>query len=228
MNTAMATWTPDLGQWTDSGCRHQRSYAEQDKSGPIIISLELLADSETISSSSHKVNVLDGTSAGRTNERNTLIGQSSGEALLEIRLRTGLTWELLGELFRVSRRTIHHWVCGKAPSVQHELDIRRTLDAIRQLDEGSQLATRDRLLTSVNGLSLFGLLVESRYNEVMRIAVGAGSVAVKQTNAFSEEEWTKRRPPTPDMLLGAMQDRPVMRTKSARIAKPARRKRRND
>ena len=163
-------------------------------------------------------------SAGPTTETVALARQSTGEALLEIRLLSGLTWELLGELFKVSRRTIHYWANGRAPSAQHEYDIRRTLDVIRHLDEGSQRATRDRLRAIENGASIFELLAESRYDDVMRQAVGSDSVAtLGRPIDISEKEWDRRRPATPDFLLGAIQDRPSIRVMSARVVRPARR-----
>jgi len=191
---------------------------------PIVIRLNLLADSETAAASPRKGNPATGTSAGPITKTSTPVSQSTGEALLEIRLRSGLTWEMLGELFNVSRCTIHRWANGKTPSAQHEYDIRRTLDVIRHLDEGSQCATRARLLTIEKGHSPFELLAESRYDDVMCQAAGSGSEAAPgRIIDLSEEEWAKRRPATPDFLLDAIQGRPEIEATPARTVRPARR-----
>lgn len=221
----LAVWKPNLGSWTDvDHCRHEMVHVEQGKSEPIVIRLNLLTDSETAAASPHMGKPMIGTSVGPTAKTNAPVKQSTEQALLEIRRRSGLTWELLSTLFNVSRRTIHHWANGKSPSVQHEYQIRRTRDAIRHLDEGAQRTTRDRLLVIENGLSLFELLAESRYDEVMSQVAGAGSVAtIGSAVEISEEERERRRPQTPDLLLGALQDRPNIEAKPARILRPARR-----
>jgi len=149
----------------------------------MVIRLNLLADSETAATSPRKGNPAIGTSVGPITKTSTPVSQSTGEALLEIRLRSGLTWEMLGELFNVSRRTVHHWASGKAPSASHEHRIRRTLDVIRHLDEGTQRTTRARLLTIEKDRSLFELLAESRYGDAMRQAAVSGSEAATGTIA---------------------------------------------
>ena len=98
--------------------------------------------------------------------------ESTGEAVLEIRRRSGLTWEQLGKLFDVSRRSVHHWASGKAVTPEHERMIRRMLASIRRLDQGSQAATRARLLAVDErfGFTVLDLLKEGRFGE----AGGAG------------------------------------------------------
>jgi len=153
------------------------------------------------------------------------IGQTAAEALLELRRRSGLTWESMSSLFGVSRRTVHHWANGKAPSAQHEVQIRRTLDAVRHLDEGNRRATRDRLLTAADGLSPFDLLANRRYADVLRQSAGSAPAETgRRRAARSGEEWAKRRAPPPTLLLDAMQDRPALQVGKARIAHPAGRK----
>ncbi len=149
--------------------------------------------------------------------------QTAAEALLELRRRSGLTWDLLSRLFSASRRTVHHWANGKAPSAQHELEIRRALDAVRHLDEGNQRATRDRLMTVVNGLSPLDLLAGGHYTEGLRQSAAPAETGHRRA-ALSEEEWAKRRPPPPALLLDAIQDRPALPVGKARITRPAGRK----
>ena len=164
-----------------------------------------------------------GTSSGPANETGVAVRQSTAEAILEIRRRSGLTWESLSDLFNVSRRTVHHWANGRAPSTRHEVDIRRTLDAVRHLDEGSQRATRDRLLDTFHGTSPFDMLASRRFAEVLLQSPGAGSIASGgRRAALSEDEWARRRPTPPVPLLESIQDRPDVSAAAARIVRPVR------
>ena len=143
---------------------------------------------------------------------------TTAEAIFEIRFRSGLTWELLGDLFNVSRRSIHHWANGMIPSAQHERDIWQVLKAIRHLDEGSSSATRTRLLTTNEGTSIFDLLSSRRYKEVFSQGAGAGSAVRKRDSRTRTYESEIRKPPPPVLLLGANQERPKIVSKKARIA----------
>ena len=59
---------------------------------------------------------VDRTTANPAGSFDFLLGpaESTAEAIMEIRRRSGLTWQELGDLFDVSRRSIHHWANGKA------------------------------------------------------------------------------------------------------------------
>lgn len=168
---------------------------------------------------------MERTSSSPATRTHAPVGQTTSEAILELRRRSGLTWELLSEIFNVSRRTVHHWANGKPPSAQHEWEVRRTLDAVRHLDEGDRRATRDRLLTAANGLSLFDLLTERRYADVLDQTAGTASTnANRRHAALSEDEQAKRRPTPPVLLLDAITDRPNLPVGKARIVHPVRKK----
>ena len=93
--------------------------------------------------------------------------ESTAEAIMEIRRRSGLTWQELGELFDVSRRSIHHWANGKPVSAGNDRTIRRMLAAIRHLDWGSQRDTRALLLSvdQATGVSPLDLLQAGRFDD---------------------------------------------------------------
>ena len=141
---------------------------------------------------------------------------TTAEAIFEIRFRSGLTWELLGDLFNVSRRSIHHWANGMIPSAQHERDIWQVLKAIRHLDEGSSSATRTRLFATNEGTSIFDLLSSRRYKEVFCQGAGAGSAVRKRDFRVRTYESEIRKPPPPALLLGAIQERPDIPAKNVR------------
>ncbi len=147
---------------------------------------------------------------------------TTASAVLEIRRRSGLTWEELSELFEVSRRSVHHWANGKTVSAKHDREIRDTLAAIRHIDEGSQATTRDRLLTvDASGESVFDLLKAHRFDKVMTQVRGL-AVPEHRRIPLSPKERDMRRPQPPMLLLEAEQERPDFPVSKARIARAVR------
>lgn len=144
--------------------------------------------------------------------------QSSASAILEIRRRSGLTWDELAYLFDVSRRSVHHWASGKPVSASHHRQIRRMLAAIRHIDQGEAARTRDFLLApDASGESRLDLLSRNRFEEATaRVLTGRAPVPPILT-PLSESARRARRPAPPASLLDASQDRPVAPAK-ARVA----------
>ena len=226
MTAAAAAWRPEPA--TSTGVRRYDFEAiptvERGSEFGTIIELNTFMGPITTAGPDRTV-AAHGTTSGPANETGAPVRQSTAEAVLEIRRRSGLTWESLSELFNVSRRSVHHWANGRTPSTRHEMDIRRTLDAVRHIDEGNQRATRDRLLATFHGTSLFEMLADRRYADVLQQEMGAASiVSGRQLAALSEDEWARRRPTRPDRLLESIQDRPEIPATAARIVRPARRK----
>ncbi len=168
----------------------------------------------------------DGTSANSINESCDLAKLNSVEAIFEIRRLSGLTWELLSELFNVSRRTVIQWANGRLPTEHFESEIRRVLETMRHLNEGDQLATLERLLTVVDGSTLFDNLVEHRYAEVLQLPAGTAAVANSRQHsvAFLGSESEQRQLAPPALLLGAIQERPELPVGKTRIFRPERKK----
>ena len=136
--------------------------------------------------------------------------RSSASAIMEIRRRSGLTWDELAELFEVSRRSVHHWASGKTVSASHHRQIRRMLSAIRNIDHGEAARTRDFLLAAdASGNSPLDLLSLSRFEEATaRVQTGRAPVPPTLT-PLSEKALRARRPASPASLLDASQDRSV-------------------
>ena len=152
-------------------------------------------------------------------------GLNANEVILEIRRRSGLTWEQIGEIFNVSRRIEQQWANGKAPSAQHERQIWQTLAVILHVDEGSQTAVRHRLLTiDDTGLSIYDLLVSHRFTEALQQAQAVGSTATAEypRTALSKHEDRMRRPTAPAFLLDADHTRPDLPSSEARLARSVR------
>ncbi|MDE2911491.1 MAG: hypothetical protein OXL68_01005 [Paracoccaceae bacterium] len=148
--------------------------------------------------------------------------ESTAEAIMEIRRRSGLTWQELGNLFDVSRRSVHHWANGKPVNARHDRTIRRMLAAIRHLDQGSQLDTRAMLLAvnQATGISTFDLLQAGCFDEATG-RVADVRLPESQRVPLSRAASDARRPPAPVLLLGAEQDRPDI-SANARIVRAKR------
>ena len=162
------------------------------------------------------------TATGPIGRIGELSAESAAEAILEIRRRSGLTWEELGDLFEVSRRSVHHWANGKPMSARHDRMIRKMLSAVRHLDRGDRERNRAVLLNIDKGMgvSKFDLLREGRFAEAMG---GADSVPELELQRIplSSTAWDVRQPQAPALLLEAEQDRPEIPAK-ARAVRPKR------
>ena len=128
--------------------------------------------------------------------------ESTAEAIMEIRRRSGLTWEELGDLFDVSRRSIHHWANGKPVSARHDQMIRRMLAALRRLDQGDGAGTRALLLTvdPATGISTLELLKDGRFDEAMGRVAGERAPEPNRV-PLSRAAQDARRPQAPALLL---------------------------
>ena len=226
MNKSLVRWTKDPATSTGKNSNVLDAMLRKREPGswfePIGLP-QVLSDSVT-TVSPLRTEPMDRTSSGPQVNLQAPRGQSSGEAILEIRRRSGLTWEQLSELFNVSRRSIHYWANGKPLSSQHEKNVRNTLLAIRHVDNGNQRDTRNRLLSIDDGESIFDLLANQKYEDVYRLVVGTASdMASRNRISLSKDEWNRRRPPRPELLLDALQDRPKISPNKARAVRPMRR-----
>lgn len=212
--------TSDLGnlrhaQTSPGGTAHRSSLAT------VITAIVLVAPSlEPATASTYEVpSFFERTASGPDGQIVPVPSESTGEAVLEIRRRSGLTWEQLGYLFDVSRRSVHHWASGKPVTPDHERIIRRMLASIRRLDQGSQVATRARLLAVDEdvGVSTLDLLKEGRFGEAGGRTGGKWSPGHRLA-PLSREAQDARRPPAPALLLEADQDRPDIPAKARTVA----------
>lgn len=160
------------------------------------------------------------TTAGPAGEIEHVSTETTATAIMEIRRRSGLTWEELGDLFDVSRRSVHHWANGKPVSARHDQTIQRMLAAIRYLDQGGQVGTRSLLLAvdQAMGTSAFDLLKSGSFKEAMGRVKGVRARRFQRT-ALSDAAQNARRPQELTLLLEAKQNRPDIPAK-ARIAHP--------
>lgn len=140
-------------------------------------------------------------------------------AIADLRLLSGLTWEQLGELFGVSRRSVHFWASGKPANAANEQRLLRVLDIVRLADRGDVASTRAALLRVTKGTSPFELLIGQRFEEALALlGRGPGRRGV-QLGKLSKEAQVARTPPSPGELVEARQDpipREAQRVRAAR------------
>ena len=158
------------------------------------------------------------TAAGPIGQIEHVPAESTAEAIMEIRRRSGLTWEELGDLFDVSRRSVHHWANGKPVTASHDQTIRRMLAAVRRLDQGDQVGTRALLLAvdQAMGVSALDLLKDGCFDEAMGRVAGAPLPGAHRI-LLSPAARDARRPKAPALLLGAEQDRPDVPAKARAV-----------
>ena len=148
--------------------------------------------------------------------------ESIAQAVMETRRLSGFTWEELGDLFGVSRRSVHLWVNGGSVSSGNDRLVRRMLAVFRNIDRGTQAETRSMLLAidSNNQMSIFDLLKARRFVEVI---VRAEMVKISKSIRLPSSQSAKsNRPPPPALLLGAEQERLGTAVGKARKARPRR------
>lgn len=148
------------------------------------------------------------------------------KAVSELRRLSGLTWDQLGQLFEVSRRSVHFWASGKPLNAENEERLMRVLDVVRAGDRGSAQDTRAALLDSTDGTSPFDLLVAQRFEDARSLlGSGAGRVRVART-ALSPEARADRAPRPPEELVDARSERVHEDLGRGRAVQTARNKRR--
>jgi len=152
--------------------------------------------------------------------------EATRAAVAELRRLSGLTWEQLGQLFEVSRRSVHFWASGKPLNSTNEARLMRVLDVVRDADCDSARATRAALLTASDGTTPFDMLVAQRFKEA-RAALGQGSGRVAPAlTELSAAAKAEREPLPPEELFDAKSERVHHEPGRARAAQTVRNKRR--
>lgn len=89
-------------------------------------------------------------------------------ALKELRGLSGLTWDQVASLFKVSLRAVHHWVSGKPMTAKNSEHLQRVLSCLRRVDRGSQQANNTAIKMPVaDGRLAIDLLAAHKYEEFL-------------------------------------------------------------
>lgn len=126
-------------------------------------------------------------------------------AVLEVRRRSGLTWEQLATLFGVDRRSVHLWAAGRPLSAANAERLNRTLALVRRIDRGTPSATRAWLLSpGPDGNIPLDLLRDGRFAQIV---MPGPAVVVPRPAPISEPARRARIPAPPEKLVGARHER---------------------
>lgn len=131
---------------------------------------------------------------------------SSGAAIAELRRLTGLTWDQLARLFKVSRRAVHFWASGKPMTAANEEHLHRLLAVIRRIDRGSASANRSAIFAERNGEMAVDLLARGHYDEVLLI-LGEQLTSRRSPTKPPTALLAERAPLPPELLVAALNDR---------------------
>ncbi len=82
------------------------------------------------------------------------INATTKECVLEIKRLSGLTWDELGKVFGVSRRSVHNWAMGERLTAENSSKVRQVLANIRRLFQVSSSQTVS-LLRGMHGSQMF-------------------------------------------------------------------------
>ena len=208
---------------TSAGGPMQRSGYRSPIAVTIAAVLTTTAPRESATASTYELpRIVERTSTGPVGQIWHVPAESTAQAILEIRRRSGLTWEEIGDLFDVSRRSVHHWASGKPVSAGNDQMIRRILAAVRRLDPSSQTGARAQLLAvdDATGVSTFDLLKNGRFDEVM-MRLKVVQAPGRRRIPLSRKAQDARRPPAPAFLLEAERERPEPPSK-ARVVRAVR------
>lgn len=151
-------------------------------------------------------------------------GETTGHAISEIRRISGLTWEQMGQLFGVSRRSVHFWASGKPLNATNETRLMRALDVIRQVDRGDARSTRAALFQTIDSITPFDLLVSERFEEAQKLlgkGLGRGMIARTELSIASK---SARQPLPLGELAEALHDRVHRDVGKGRAARTVRNK----
>lgn len=148
--------------------------------------------------------------------------EATRSAVNELRLISGLTWDELGQLLGVSRRSLHFWASGKPLSAQNEERVTRLLAVVRFIDRGNARNNRKALLGAESGETAFNLLAAQRFEEVCAL-LGPGARRPAPARApLSPEAKAARLPLSPETLVDAENDPAHRGSGRVRIARTVR------
>lgn len=152
--------------------------------------------------------------------------ETTRQAICELRRISGLTWEQLGELFDVSRRSVHFWASGKPMNAGNEQRLMQILDVVRTADRGDARSIRAALFEVKDGTTAFALLSAERFEDARAILGGGAGRQRPALAELSAAAKAARMPLPPEDLVDAQHDRVHRDHGRARAARTVRNKRR--
>lgn len=145
--------------------------------------------------------------AAEPNQISAIGPDVTGRAVSELRRVSGLTWEQLAQVFGVSRRSVHFWASGRPMNSANEQHLLKVLDIVREADRGDARSNRAALFTVSAGTSPFDLLKSQAFEEAGARLGRQGQGRRVELGELDADARAERRPPPPDRLIEAMNDR---------------------
>lgn len=139
----------------------------------------------------------------RSDEPSAESSETTRESVCELRRTSGLTWDQVGLLFGVSRRSVHFWASGKPLNAANEEHLLRVLNVVRSGQRGNARATRAALFEVHDGKTAFEMLVGQRYQDAAQLLGDRQVVRTSRPQALGIEEKLARMPLRPENLVDA-------------------------
>lgn len=132
---------------------------------------------------------------------------STSRVISEIRRISGLTWDELGKLFQVSRRSVHFWASGQPMGSANVKFLLEVLVFFRKVDRGSARNNRVAVFQTLHDRIPFDLISEKKFTEAEQL-IGRGIGREKlPSSRMDPAEKVLRSPLPPERLVDAMSDR---------------------
>lgn len=150
--------------------------------------------------------------------------RASVEAITEIRRTSGLTWDQIGELFEVDRRTVQFWASGRPLRRANQERLLRAYEILRRADCGDPSITRAFLLDISRGSMLKDLISTQDWRQAeARVRDLDPRARPLEPPALSP---TERKPRRPLDLATALEssDKPIVTTSKPVLRTPSRRR----
>ena len=142
------------------------------------------------------------TNAGLSNSLFKVKPPSTKSALQDIKSNTGLTWQQVTRIFKVSARSLHLWMDGNAMDSVHQERLYRVLALVRQLPFSKPFQNRAfLLLPHTDGRSPIDLLVSGEDEAFIRSAEVASTTPIASSSTFTNQHFL-----SPSILMDANQD----------------------
>lgn len=120
----------------------------------------------------------------------------------------GLTWDQLGKIFGVDRRSMHNWANGKPIHSTNLSVLNELYGFMEHVDRGRARENRERLLSASEpaGQTVYDLLVDHHFKAAKQ-ALGQANTKRSYVKISSEHErLVAKRPPAPHLLMDASQE----------------------
>lgn len=146
---------------------------------------------------------------------------SASQEIKELKAKSGLTWDRLGQIFAVSRRTLHNWADGKAINSENHEKLMNVILCLDKVSQGNAGLNRRMLLIARGGIIPIDLLIQGKFKEFHDLLQG---VKLTKPRELSAEEKHARAPVAPALLMGTRSDpvheqpdRPRRKAKTKRV-----------